>query len=162
MRLGCVVNAAANTLVGYVSSSTFSFLAWSVFFADEMRRPSDGALLPGHLVAEAYAPLVLLTCVVIIAAMWMCAIGTLEYIPRLASSGSNNNTATQMQHPQQARPTITPQYVWRQISSTLQNRNYTVLIVGYFFFEIASGIYDTLNVFINTCLLLHTAPPGPM
>lgn len=52
---------SANTLIGYVSSSTFGFVAWSVFFAGERVRPSDGATVPGHLVAEAYGPLVLLT-----------------------------------------------------------------------------------------------------
>ena len=32
-----------------------------------------------------------------------------------------------------------------QIVSTFNNRNYLVILVGYFFFMIASGIYDTLK-----------------
>ena len=40
--------------------------------------------------------------------------------------------------------------VLREILSTFRNRNYLILMVGYFFFMITSGIYDTLNVFINT------------
>ena len=38
----------------------------------------------------------------------------------------------------------------RQGVGTFKNRNYLVILVGYFFFMIASGIYDTLNIHINT------------
>jgi Na+/melibiose symporter-like transporter len=40
--------------------------------------------------------------------------------------------------------------LFREILGTLRNRNYLILMIGYFFFMITSGIYDTLHVFINT------------
>ncbi|MEM7018809.1 MAG: MFS transporter, partial [Pseudomonadota bacterium] len=39
---------------------------------------------------------------------------------------------------------------FKELASTFKNRNYILLLVGYFFFMIASGIYDTLNIFVNT------------
>jgi len=33
---------------------------------------------------------------------------------------------------------------------TFSNRNYRILLFGYFFFMITSGIYNTMNVYIDT------------
>ena len=64
------------------------------------------------------------SCLIILAAMWACALGTLRHVPHLAQGEA------------EAAP-LTPRHVWREIRSTLRNRNYVVLLVGYFFFEIA-------------------------
>lgn len=128
---------SSNTLFGYVSGASFAFVAWSVFFADERVRLSDGALVPGHLAAEAYGPLIMTACAVILIAIWACAAGTSKHIPNLTAAQRTENRLTLV-------------HFFAQIFSTFRNRNYLTILVGFFFFMIASGIYDTLNVFINT------------
>lgn len=128
---------SANTVVGYVSGAAFAFVAWSYFFAGERIRESDGQLVPGHLDAAAYSPLVFTACALIIVAIWFCAAGTYKHVAHLTLG----NPAGQG---------LTIGSVFKRILSTLNNRNYVTLLIGYFFFMIASGIYDTLNVFVTT------------
>ena len=128
---------SSNTLFGYVAGASFAFAAWSVFFAGERIRASDGALVPGHLAAEAYGPLIMTACAVILIAIWTCAAGTAKHIPNLTSA-------------QRAENRLTLAHFFGQVFSTLKNRNYLTILLGFFFFMIASGIYDTMNVFINT------------
>jgi Na+/melibiose symporter-like transporter len=128
---------SANTVISYVSGASFAFVAWSYFFAGRRIRQSDGELVPGHLDAAAYSPLVFMACALIIIAIWFCAAGTYKHIPHLSQAA-----------PKQKGLTI--KRFLKQLLITLENRNYIVLIIGYFFFMITSGIYDTLIVFINT------------
>ena len=128
---------SANTVISYVSGASFAFVAWSYFFAGERIRQSDGELVPGHLDAAAYSPLVFMACALIIVAIWFCAAGTYKHIPHLSQAAPKQKG-------------LTLKHFLKQILITLENRNYILLIVGYFFFMITSGIYDTLNVFINT------------
>ena len=128
---------SANTIFGAVSGAGFAFVAWSFFFADEVTRASDGALVPGHLAAESYGPLILTACALIIITIWTCAAGTAKQIPYLSKAELQSNRLNLIEF-------------LRQIASTFKNRNYVVILVGFFFFMIASGIYDTLNIHINT------------
>ena len=128
---------SANTIVGYVSGASFAFVAWSYFFAGERVRESDGQMVPGHLDAVAYSPLVLTACALTIVAIWFCAAGTYEHVQHL----SRGNPAAER---------LTMRSILTRILGTLKNANYVVLLIGYFFFMIASGIFDTLNVFVNT------------
>lgn len=128
---------SANTVISYVSGASFAFVAWSYFFAGERVRESDGQLVPGHLDAAAYGPLVFAACALIIVAIWVCAMGTYRHVA----------------HMSKAPPTpegMTIKRLLKQILRTLENRNYIMLIIGYFFFMITSGVYDTFIVFINT------------
>lgn len=128
---------SANTIVAYVSGASFGFAAWSFFFAGERVRESDGQLVPAHLDAAAYGPLVILACALIIVAIWFCAAGTYKHVPHLTGAVPGQKG-------------LTYRRLFKQILNTLKNRNYIILIVGYFFFMIASGIYDKFNVFVNT------------
>lgn len=128
---------SANTIFGAVSGAGFAFVAWSFFFADEVVRASDGAVVPGHLAAESYGPLILTACALVVITIWTCAAGTAKEIPYLSKAELQENRLTLMAF-------------LRQIVGTFKNRNYLVILVGYFFFMIASGIYDTLNIHINT------------
>jgi Na+/melibiose symporter-like transporter len=128
---------SANTVIGYVSGASFAFIAWSYFFAGERIRASDGQLVPGHLDAAAYGPLVLAACALILVSIWFCAAGTYRHVARLSTAETDLQRLTLVRF-------------LREILSTMKNRNYIIILVGYFFFMIASGIYDTLNVFINT------------
>ncbi|MEM7079202.1 MAG: MFS transporter [Pseudomonadota bacterium] len=128
---------SANTIFAYVAGASFSFVAWQVFFSGERVRLSDGATVPGQLDPAAYGPLIFMACALVIFAIWLCAAGTYRHIAELSQAADDV-------------PRLTPASFLREIMSTLRNRNYIVMLLGYFFFMIASGIYDTLNVFINT------------
>jgi Na+/melibiose symporter-like transporter len=128
---------SANTVISYVSGSSFAFVAWSYFFAGQRIRESDGQLVPSHLDAAAYSPIVFLACALIIIAIWFCAAGTYKHVAHLSQAAP-------------AQKGLTIRHLFGQIIKTLKNPNYIVLLVGYFFFMIASGIYDTFNIFVNT------------
>lgn len=128
---------SANTAIAYISGASFAFIAWAGFFAGERIRASDGAVVPAQLAAEAYGPLIMTACAVILIAIWACAAGTSRHIPNLTSAQRTENR-------------LTLKHFFAQIFSTLKNPNYRIILLGFFFFMIASGIYDTLNVFINT------------
>ena len=72
-----------------------------------------------------------------IVTIWTCAAGTAKEIPYLSRAEQQANRLNFVEF-------------LRQITSTFKNRSYLVLLVGYFFFMIASGIYDTLNIHIAT------------
>jgi Na+/melibiose symporter-like transporter len=128
---------SANTIFSYGTMAGFVFVAYKFFFAGERVRESDGEMVPSHLVGDAYGPLVLTACAVVIITIWVCAAGTWKYIPSLskASSGSQR---------------MSPITFLKDIGGTLKNRNYLILVVGSFFFMVTSGIYDSLEVFMFT------------
>ncbi len=128
---------SANTVFNYGTLACFMFIAWGIFFAGERVRESDGEMVPGHLDAAAYGPLVLAACAVILVAIGLCIAGTWRYIPHLSKAPS------ELQR-------MTPIALLKAIGKTLKNRNYLILVLGFFFFMITSGIYDTLEVFMFT------------
>jgi len=128
---------SANAIFGLASGAGFATLAYAFFFADEVVRASDGAVVPGHLAAESYGPLILTACALVIITIWTCAAGTAKEIPYLSKPERQANRLKFVEF-------------LLEITSTFKNRNYLVLLVGFFFFMIASGIYDTLNIHIAT------------
>ena len=128
---------SANAAFGYLTLAGFAFVAWRFFFAGERVRESDGQLVPSHLDPVAYGPLVIAACAVVLIAIWVSAAGTWRYIPRLSEASSDAER-------------MSPITLLKNIGETLKNRNYLVLAIGFFFFMITSGIYDTLEVFMFT------------
>ncbi len=127
---------SANTIFTYLAGSGFAFFAWSFFDGDRIRA-SDGAMVPGQLDPAAYLPLVTFVAAIIVISIWACAAGTAQ-----AAKSLSQRTA--------AQPRFTLRYFFKTLLSTFKNRNYLILLCGYFFFMITSGIYDTMNVFVNT------------
>ncbi len=128
---------SANTIIGAASGALVVITTWGYFFAGERVRATDGQLVPGQLDPAAYGPMVVCACAAIIIAIWGCAAMTLKHVDRLTEAPVPAERFTVMA-------------LFREILGTFKNRNYLILMVGYFFFMITSGIYDTLNVFINT------------
>ena len=128
---------SANTVVGAVSGASIAFIAWSYFFAGERVRASDGQLVPGHLDPAAYSPMIIFACAMVIITIWFCAGATYKHVGRLTEAPVSDER-------------FSLGLLFREIASTFRNPNYVILMIGFFFFMIASGIYDTLNVFINT------------
>ena len=127
---------SANTVFTYLSGSAFAFFAWTYLQGDRVRA-SDGAVVPGQLDPDTYLPLVLVVCATIIGTICVCAAGTAR-------------AALGLSRPAPDLPRFTLRYFFATLLRTLRNRNYVILLCGYFFFMISSGIYDTLNVFVNT------------
>ncbi len=128
---------STNQIIGVIAGASIAFITWSFFFAGDRVRATDGQLVPGHLDPAAYTPMVLFACATVIIAIWSCAGFTYKHVARLTQAPPSNERVSAM-------------LLIRSIASTFRNRNYVVLIAGFFFFMIASGIYDTLSVFINT------------
>lgn len=129
---------SANAMFGYMAGSGFGFIAWTMFQGERVRE-SDGALVPGQLDPAAYVPVVLVVCAIVIITTFICAIGTQDYGRKLS----------QRTDPQ---PKLSLLFFLKSLLRTLKNRNNFILLGGYFFFMIASGIYDKMNVFIQTYL----------
>lgn len=128
---------SANTFFGFGAAATFAFVAFRVYFAGERVRESDGELVPGHLDPAAYGPLVLTACAIVVITIWLSAAGTWKYIPNLSKPSST------------LQP-MGPIAFLKAIRGTLKNRNYLILVIGFFFFMLTSGIYDTLELFMFT------------
>ncbi|MBT3530539.1 MAG: MFS transporter [Gammaproteobacteria bacterium] len=126
-----------NTFFSFGTLAIFSFAAFRVFFAGERVRESDGELVPGHLDAAAYDPLIFTAAVIILFAIWASVAGTWRYIPNLSAPSPNAQR-------------LSPITLIKFILRTLNNRNYLVIVIGYFFFMLTSGIFDTVELFIFT------------
>lgn len=128
---------SANSIFGYASGALFSFTAWSFFFAGERIRASDGAMVPGHLHADAYLPLVIFAIATIVSAIWLCAAGTYKYVPTLSRATAPKSGFSLRE------------FVGEMLIA-VRNRNYRFIIIGFFFFMLAVGVVETLNVFLVT------------
>jgi GPH family glycoside/pentoside/hexuronide:cation symporter len=128
---------SANTIATYISGAAFAFVAWSVFFAGERTRASDGQLVPAHLDAAAYGPMVFTACALILIGIWFCAASTYKFVPRLSQAKRAQNRLTVI-------------IFLKEMLSTLKNRNYVFLLLGFFFFMISAGISETLHIFTAT------------
>lgn len=127
---------SANAVIGYVCGALFSFVAWGVFFAGERTR-ADGSTVPAHLDPAAYGPLVLTACACVVIGIWVCAAGTLKQVPHLSQ-------------PDPTTPRLSLGVFFAEFRGALRNRNYVFLMLGFFFFMISSGLYETFHVFVNT------------
>lgn len=127
---------SVNAISGYATGALFAFSAWSFFLSGETVN-AQGATIPRHLDPEAYGPLVLTACGLVLTSIWVCAIGTLNQIPRLSSVAVEDNR-------------ITPTRLYTDLRVILSNPNYRRLMLGFFFFMISVGLHETLNVFVNT------------
>ena len=127
---------SANTVFGYLAGASFGFFAWLALVGERVRE-SDGATVTGQLDPAAYTPIVILVCALILIFIWGSAAGTYRAAQRLSVAESN-------------QPKLSLLHVFREIFGTLKNRNYAVLLVGFFFFMIASGIFDTMRGHVAT------------
>ena len=129
---------SANAIFGYLAGTSFGFVAWPMFQGERVRA-SDGAMVDGQLDPAAYVPVVLAVCAVILVTTFICAMGTQDYGRKLS----------QRTDPQ---PKFSLWFFMKSLFRTLKNRNNLILLCGFFFFMIASGIYDKMNTFIQTYL----------
>jgi len=115
-----------NAMFSYASGAVFGFAAWTMLSGTTTN--AHGVEVADHLVAGSYVSLSLVTCLVIFFCVMLCAAGTLS----------------------RGRALSQPAREVEPISSTLQNRNYAMLLFGFLFFMISSSLFETFNVFVNT------------
>lgn len=125
-----------NAIIGYSTGALFAFIAWSVFLGGETLG-ADGVAIPNHLNASSYAPLSFFAGALVFISVSLCAAGTFSRI------GFLSRPATELEK-------LSLLTFFKKIISTLSNRNYMLLLIGFFFFSISSGLYETFSIFIAT------------
>ena len=125
-----------NSVFGYMTGALFSFTAWGYFLSGETVTAA-GDVIPRHLDAEAYGPLVFTACGVVLFTILLSAIGTYDRVPTLSAPP-----------PDQKRVSLKAYY--SDIINVAQNRNYLFLIAGFFFFMMSVGLNEVFVVFVNT------------
>ena len=125
-----------NSIFGYASGALFAFTAWGFFLAGESII-ADGTVVPKHLDASAYSPVVMTACSIILVSIFLSAIGTKNRIPHLSAPPEG-----------QERLSLTSFY--KDLLGALKNPNYAYIMVGYFLLMISVGMNETLLVFVYT------------
>ena len=127
---------SSNAIIGYVSGALFSFTVWGFFLSGESML-ADGSVIPKHLDASAYPPVVISACAIILVMINLSALGTVGRVPYLSSVAKSD-----------ARRSLLSFY--REMMGVFANSNYTFLMIGFFLLMISVGLSDTLSVFIAT------------
>ena len=127
---------SSNAIIGYVSGALFSFTVWGFFLSGESML-ADGSVIPKHLDASAYPPVVISACAIILVMINLSALGTVDRVPYLSSVAKSD-----------ARRSLLSFY--REMMGVFANPNYTFLMIGFFLLMISVGLSDTLSVFIAT------------
>lgn len=125
-----------NSIFGYASGAFFAFTAWGFFLAGESVL-ADGTVVPKHLDASAYGPVVMTACSVILVSIFLSALGTKNRIPLLSK-------------PPVDQEGLSLTSFYKDLLGALKNPNYAFIMVGYFFLMISVGMNETLQVFIYT------------
>ena len=125
-----------NAIIGYVSGALFALTVWGFFFAGESTL-ADGSLVPKHLDASAYPPVILTACGIILMMIFLSSLGTLGRVPYLSAPPENL-----------ARMSFLGFY--RELIGVFKNPNYAFLLIGFFLLMISIGLDQTLNVFVAT------------
>ena len=124
-----------NAMFSYASGAIFGFSAWSLLQGQSPN--ADGVMVDNHLIADSYISLSLVTCLVIFFCVLLCATGTLSRGRMLSQPPENAERVSVLM-------------LIKKIISTLKNKNYATLLLGFLFFMISSSLYETFNVFVYT------------
>jgi Na+/melibiose symporter-like transporter len=125
-----------NALFGYGFGNLFAFLAWRLLSGTTVRA-FDQEVVPRHLDAGAYPPLIVLACAFLVIGIWVCAFGTLREIPHLDQASPDATRFSALG-------------VIRDVLEVARNRNYLVLLAALFFVYLTSGSGETVATYWNT------------
>jgi Na+/melibiose symporter-like transporter len=125
-----------NAMFGHGFQSIFTFAAWWML-AGTSTRAYDGEIVPRHLDAANYLPVILLACGSVILGIWICAIGTRKEIPHLAQPSKDVSR-------------FSPAAVVKDMYQACQTRNYRVLLIAVFFLLFTIGMVIQLGSYIST------------
>jgi Na+/melibiose symporter-like transporter len=125
-----------NAMFGHGFQNIFVFVAWRML-AGMSTRAYDGEIVPRHLDAASYPPVLCFACICVILGIWVCAFGTRKEIPHLA-------------RPSKDVSRFSVRAIVKDVYQTCQNRDYLMLLVALLFLEVTKGIYETLTPYLYT------------
>lgn len=126
---------SVNAILGYATGAMFAFVAWGYFLAGKVIGP-QGVEVARHLDRHAYAPMVVASCLLIFATIWISSWATLPRVAFLSQAPGGHSLSLGR--------------FYGELRGALRNRNYLVLVAGFFLFMISSGLLETFGVFVNT------------
>lgn len=125
-----------NAFFGYGFGYLFAFFAWQMFAGTSLRA-YDQEVVPKHLDAANYAPLIILACVFIVVGIWVCAFGTRKEIPHLDQPTESMGRFSVLQ-------------IVKDIYEIVKNRNYLTLMIALFCLYLTQGSGETLAGYWGT------------
>lgn len=125
-----------NALFGYGFGNLYAFLAWRMFAGTSLRA-YDQEVVPRHLDAASYPPLIVLSCIFIVVGIWVCAFGTRREIPHLDQPTDSMERFGVVQ-------------MLRDVSEIARNRNYLTLILALFCVYLTQGSGETISSYWGT------------
>jgi GPH family glycoside/pentoside/hexuronide:cation symporter len=125
-----------NAMFGFATGTGVGFFAWG-HFAGKSLRAMDSQLVPKQLDPANYPPVVIIGCLCVIVGIWLCAFTTRKEIPHLAQA-------------QDDTPSFSLLEVVRDMWGAIQNRNYLMLLIAFFFLSLTLGMAEISGGFLVT------------
>ena len=124
------------SIFGYGFGTILSFLAWQML-AGTSRRAYDGEIVPKHLDAVNYPPLIILGCCSVVIGMLVRVWGTRKEIHHL-------------DQPSDDMPRFSLLAVVKDIRQACQNHNYMSLLLASVFLWFSSGLAESAGPYMGT------------
>ena len=124
------------SMFGYGFGTSLSYFAWQML-AGTSRRAYDGEIVPRHLDAANYPPLIILGCCSIVIGILVRVFGTRKEISHL-------------DQPSDDMPRFSLLAVVRDIRQTCQNRNYMFMLLAGVCLWFSSGLGQSIGPYLGT------------
>ena len=124
------------SIFGYAFGTSLSYLAWQML-AGTSRRAYDGEIVPKHLDATNYPPLIILGCCSVILGIFIRTFGTRKEISHLDG-------------PSDDMPNFSLLAVVKDIYQTWQNRNYLFLLMAGTSMMLSGGLGESVGPYMGT------------
>jgi len=124
------------SLFGYGFGTSFSYLAWQML-AGTSRRAYDGEIVPRHLDAANYPPIIILGCCFVVLGICVRVFATRKEIPHLDQASDD-------------MPRFSLFAVVKDIFQTCQNRNYLFLLFAGMSMMMSGGLGESIGPYLGT------------
>ena len=124
------------SMFGYGFGTSLGYLAWQML-AGTSRRAYDGEIVPRHLDAANYPPLIIFGCCSVVIGIFIRILGTRKEISHL-------------DQPSDDMPRFSLFAVVRDIFQTWQNRNYLFLLLAAVSLMLSSGLGESIGPYLGT------------
>ncbi len=124
------------SMFGYGFGTSFSYLAWQML-AGTSRRAYDGAIVPRHLDAVNYPPLIILGCCAVVIGIFVRVFGTRKEISHLDQPSDDMQRFSLLA-------------VVKDIRQACQNRNYRFVLLAGIAGWASSGLGESIGPYLGT------------
>ncbi|MFC1718961.1 MFS transporter [Candidatus Poribacteria bacterium] len=124
------------SIFGYGFGTSLSYLAWQML-AGTSRRAYDGEIVPRHLDAANYPPLIIIGCCFVVIGIFVRVLGTRKEIPYLDQASDD-------------MPRFSLLEVVRDIFQACQNRNYLFLLFAGVSIMLSGGLGESIGPYLGT------------